>query len=403
MAWEPILDGALADVARGAIRDVARAVANGEGVRSKPSDRALFWAYVAGAIEEDWVSECYDAATDELGDTIAAFHGYLGLHGGLAGTGWVISHISDAGVADELLVEIDRLLGRALDVERWEGDYDLIGGLVGFGVYFLERGDAPSAKAGLARVIEHLTVLRESTPQGATWHTRPELLPEWQREQSPDGYFNCGLAHGVPGVVALLGRAANSGRDIETCREAMRWLTAQQITGDPAGRFPSATHRGVSGDRAARTAWCYGDPGVALAGWGAAARLGGDAEPWRQLARETTGRAIELTGIRDAGLCHGAAGLAHIFNRFYQASRESVFRDAARTWFELALAMRKPDGVGGFIAWSSDGVRPEPTWTPAVDLVEGAMGVALALLAAVEPTEPCWDRLFQCDLPIAER
>jgi len=401
--WEPILDGALADMARGAIRDVARAIANREGVRYKPSDRSLFWAYVAGAIEEDWVQECYDAATDELGDAIADFGGYLALHGGIAGTGWVIAHVSDEGVADEILVEIDRLLGRALDVARWEGDYDLISGLVGLGVYFLERGDVPSAKTGLARVIEHLTVLREQTPQGATWHTKVELLPEWQRLQSPEGYYNCGLAHGVPGVVALLGRAATEPRDVETCREAMRWLTAQQITGDPAGRFPSAIHGGEQTTRAARTAWCYGDPGVALAGWGAAARLGGDVEPWRQVARDTTARAIELTGIRDPGMCHGAAGLAHIFNRFYQASRESVFRDAARTWFELALAMRKPEGVGGFIAWSSDGIRPEPVWTPAVDLVEGAMGVALALLAAVEPTEPRWDRLFQCDLPIAER
>lgn len=401
--WEPILDGAQAELARGAIRDIARAIANREGVRYRPSDRTLFWAYVAGAIEEDWVSECYDAATDELGASIADFHGYLGLHGGLAGTGWVISHVSDEGVADELLAEIDQLMGRALEVERWEGDYDLIGGLVGIGVYFLERGDAPSAKAGLARVVHHLQLLRERTPDGATWFTKSELLPEWQREQSPDGYFNCGLAHGVPGVVALLGRMASEAADIETCREAMRWLTAQRIDGNPAGRFPSALNRGEPATHAARTAWCYGDPGVAVAGWGAAARLGFDVEPWRQVARETTTRAIELTGIRDVGLCHGVAGLAHLFNRFYQASREPLFRDAARTWFELALAMRRPDGVGGFTAWASDGTQLGPTWVAAADLVEGAMGIGLALLAAVEPTEPRWDRLFQCDLPIAPR
>ena len=406
-SWEPILDGALGEMARGAIRDIARGVANGEGIRRRPQDRTLFWAYIAGAIEEDWVTSCYDAATDELGSSIGEFHGYLGLHGGLAGTGWVVAHVSEEGVADELLVEIDALLMRTLDVDRREGDYDLIGWLVGFGVYLLERGDAPSAKAGLARVIGHLRTLRERTPQGAAWFTRSELLPAWQRETSPDGYFNCGLAHGIPGVVALLGRvvteAGPDADNVETCREAMRWLTAQRLADDPAGRFPSAVHRGEPPHHAARTAWCYGDPGVALAGWGASARLGLDVEPWRQVAREVTNRAIELTGIRDAGLCHGAIGLAHILNRCYQASREPVFRDAARVWFEHALAMRRPDGIGGFMAWTSDGSSEGPTWAPAADLIEGAMGIGLALLAAVEPTEPRWDRLFQCDLPIADR
>jgi hypothetical protein len=34
-----------------------------------------------------------------------------------------------------------------------------------------------------------------------------------------------------------------------------------------------------------------------------------------------------------------------------------------------------------------------PPWT-GVDIVNGASGVALALLAAVSPIEPGWDRMF---------
>ena len=403
--WEPILDGTLAATARQAVRDVAQAIKDGVGVPARPTDRTLFWAYVAGAIEEDWVTECYDASTDDLAASIAKFGGFIGLHGGLAGVGWVISHVSEAGVADELLVEIDTLITRALDAERWEGDYDLISGLVGYGVYFLERGDVPTAKRGLARVLALLDAARERVGDGATWFTPPELLPAWQRELSPAGYFNCGLAHGVPGVIALLGRVAETGDETaaETCRAAMRWLSAQQIADGSNGYFPAAFRRDEQVRAPSRTAWCYGDPGVAIAGWGAAARLGLDPEPWRRIARETAARPFELTGVKDAALCHGAAGLAHIYNRWYQASREPVFRDAARSWFERALAMRRPDGVAGFIAWATDGSPGpgNPTWVQATDLVEGATGIALALLAAVEPTEPRWDRLFQCDLPIA--
>ena len=391
--WEPILDGPAAATAWQAIRDVARAVADGQGTRRRPADVALFWAYVAGAIEEDWVSRCYDEAIEKLSSAIEEHGRFLGLHGGLAGTGFVIAHISEDGAADEVLGEIDRALGRALECERWQADYDLISGLVGYGVYFLERGDAPDAQAGLTRVLGHLHANRELTPEGATWHTAPGLLVPWQRVHSPDGYYNCGLAHGVPGVIALLGRTGAASR--EPCREALRWLGAQQL---PAG-FPAAVTVPPGPREAARTAWCYGDPGVAIAAWGASARLGLPTERWRELALACAARTFEDAGVRDAGLCHGAAGLGHIYNRCYQATREPALRDAARGWFERALAMRRPDGVGGFTAWTSDGTHTG--WQPAVDLVEGAIGVALALLAAVHPTEPAWDRLFQCDLPQA--
>lgn len=33
-----------------------------------------------------------------------------------------------------------------------------------------------------------------------------------------------------------------------------------------------------------------------------------------------------------AGVCHGSTGNAHIFNRFYQATGEQVFGDAAHYW-----------------------------------------------------------------------
>jgi len=68
-----------------------------------------------------------------------------------------------------------------------------------------------------------------------------------------------------------------------------------------------------------------------------------------------------------AGFCHGAIGLAHIFNRLYQANGEPVFREAARRWFGHVLDESQ---------------------------LEGAAGIGLALLAAMTPLEPRWDRLF---------
>ena len=103
-------------------------------------------------------------------------------------------------------------------------------------------------------------------------------------------------------------------------------------------------------------------------------------------------------------VCHGAAGLAHLWNRFYQASGDPRFLDAARGWFERTLAMRRPgEGIAGFTArrLRAPGVDGAMDEQAAPELLDGALGGALALLAGLGGDEPGWDRLLLCDLPVA--
>jgi lantibiotic biosynthesis protein len=401
--WSPILEGTAAVAAREAIRAIARDVGDWRGA-VRPADLAVFWAYV-GAFDGEWASR-FDEATLALVDAIATGYGRSGLFGGASGAGWALAHVSEGG-ADEILSAVDAAISQLLEVERWTADYDLIEGLVGYGVYFLERiaaGATSSARRGLARVVDHLLATSERAADGVTWFIAPELLPADQREDSPDGHYNCGLAHGVPGVIALLGRIAETGADpraAAACDDALRWLVAQRLPPAPRGRFPAVVQRSKA-SAPGRSAWCYGDPGVAIAAFGAAARIGAPCEPWIELALDSAARPSELCGVVDAGLCHGAAGLAHLFNRLYQSTGDDRFRDAARAWFERALAMRRPEGIGGFQAWTTRRADEPPRWRSEAGLLEGAPGIALALLAAVEPVEPAWDRMFLCDLPAGQ-
>jgi hypothetical protein len=103
---------------------------------------------------------------------------------------------------------------------------------------------------------------------------------------------------------------------------------------------------------------------------------------------------MERSGPVDAPLCHGAAGVGHVFNRIYQESGDERCREASLAWFERALAMREPGvGVGGYLAMT----RPDPNgpviWEPSPAFLDGAIGVALAFLAALT-VEPQWDRLL---------
>ena len=57
----------------------------------------------------------------------------------------------------------------------------------------------------IERVVDHLAETAETGDEGVTWYTDPELLVTWQREQAPTGYYNLGVAHDIPGAIAMLG------------------------------------------------------------------------------------------------------------------------------------------------------------------------------------------------------
>jgi hypothetical protein len=101
----------------------------------------------------------------------------------------------------------------------------------------------------------------------------------------------------------------------------------------------------------------------------------------------------------DAGLCDGAAGLGHLFNRMYQATGGATLGRAARFWFDRTLAMREPGRcVGGFsaLAAKEDGTRYREN-DPG--LLTGASGIALAHLAATTSIDPAWDRMLLVSTP----
>ena len=329
------------------------------------------------------------------------------LYSGFSGVAWAMTHLAerlgDAGPPCSTEA-VDAALKTYVNRPGWKADYDLIIGLVGLGVYALERLPAPGAISCLEGVIDRLEETAERKTGGIAWHTNPALLPPRQRQVSPAGYYNLGLAHGVPGVIALLGAAWAAGVKRRQVRKlldgAVAWLLRQEVRDGARSRFPAWVVPG-SEPEDCRSAWCYGDPGVAVAlFW--AARCVGEADWEREaleIARRTASRPPEEAGVVDAGLCHGAAGLGHVFNRMYQATGDATLRRAARFWFERTLAMRQPGrGVGGFsaLAAKEDGTR---YWEDDPGILTGAAGIALSLLAATTSIEPEWDRMLLVSTP----
>ena len=230
---------------------------------------------------------------------------------------------------------------------------------------------------------------------------------ERDRPTYPSGYFNLGVAHGVPGVIGLLGGMCAAGVAAAPARRlldgAVAWLLAQKLGPDAASCF--AYNVGPGSTLApTRLAWCYGDLGIAATLFATAEAVG--AAEWREEALKiglaAAARAAqppEVTGTKDYGLCHGAAGIGHLFNRLYQGSGDPRFREAAQVWFERALAAAKPGtGIGGYLALLS-GENEQLEWRPDPGFLTGVAGIGLALLAAISPVEPAWDRVLLASLP----
>jgi hypothetical protein len=263
------------------------------------------------------------------------------------------------------------------------------------GVYALERVERASGRALIASVVARLCELAEARGPGRTILSSPHLFHEAQRAAFPDGYHNLGVAHGVPGVIGLLAacvEAGAAGADGEALlRDSVAWLLTQR-TDDPHARFGYYSVDGVV-HGASRAAWCYGDLGIAVVLLRSARALGEPA--WEReaiaLALGALSRPRENDGVVDVTLCHGTAGLAHIYNRLHQATEDERFAIAARAWLAEGLKMRRAEAsIAGFSAWGTT----KGDWMPEPGFLCGAAGVGLAYVAAATEVEPAWDRLL---------
>lgn len=434
-AWRPILSGPAREQALDAVRAVCadiEAMHDADALEPNPrahpltllSDHALLLAQAGQALGLPRYTALADLLLDRAVDLLSKTVPSPWLHGGYTGLAMTVDDIEACAVVesstaevdpDDANSEIDAEVRGMLAEARWQGDYDLISGLCGIGTYLASRLPRTDARRGLALIVRWLAEASEPASVGLTWHTPVELLPEWQREEATDGYYNLGVAHGVPGVIVLLARAVAEGVALPESGQlldgAVAWLLDQRQAPEIGSAFCAWQHQGL-GPMPSRLAWCYGDPGVGAALLTAARLV--DRADWQDAAVDVllgcTRRVLGSTGVQDAGLCHGSAGLGHLFNRAWQGTGEPAFAEAARFWLEHALAQREPGAwVGGFWAYSpyrmDEGERvvsQDPIQSDATFLT-GSAGIALALLAAVTPQEPSWDRRLLTDVPLEGR
>jgi hypothetical protein len=341
---------------------------------------ALFFAYLGRALGDEHASAFAARLVEQALEAAAGRVVLENLFSGFGGVAWTLAHfdgwlfdLSDGDPADA----VDAALLDLVTTAPWLGEYDLLAGLAGISVYALERLPRPGATEVLSQVVARLSQLVEQDPRCPVWWTPAERLPPVIRERHPTGAWNLGVAHGAPGVVGSLALASAVGVDSARplAERAVNWILGQQLPAEVGYGFPSFVSPATK-DASSRLAWCYGEPGIAGVLLAAGQQAG--VPTWEAdavaIAERAACRPRAGSGVVDASICHGSAGLAHVFNRVYQATGSLVCRAAAERWLDEV-----------FQAWRP-GIGP--------GLLTGAAGIGLVLLAACTPLEPCWDRLF---------
>ena len=284
-------------------------------------------------------------------------------------------------------------------------ELDLISGLSGVGAYLLLRRGEPGAAAALRVVLGSLVALTGADAGGPRWRTPPGDLSPDERARYPGGYLNCGLAHGIPGPLAVLALALRAGVDLPGLPDAVArtaaWLAAHRAD-DPSGpTWPNAVplpagpgRRPAAGRRRCRRArrpgatagpgwpppcgWPATPSGTRPTAswprprcrppWPGPTRSAGPTPPPSATARPGCWPSPPPSPGRPAtpGLRRAAAAMAAgLLDRFDPA--------APLGYRDLEPGGRRIDQPG---------------------LLTGAPGVALALLGATSPAEPAWARLF---------
>jgi len=362
---------------------------------------ALFFAYYYQLTGKQKylqkVHQLLERSVQDMGETALP----LSHCSGIAGMVWNIQHLIKAGFVnedgmDDVFEEVDEVLGQQMLRALQEGQHDFLHQGLGIALYFLERDPHPQAKHYLAALVSTLESTAVKTSAGISWQ---DHLTGLGGRPAGEVTFNMGLAHGVPAIISILGMIYQKGiapaQTSDLIRKGISWILKAENSPEEGltALYPVLTdagHQALTGKQS-RLGWCYGDLGIATMLLNAGISLQDNTyqEKALQIFHHTLSHRDSKNGnVHDACLCHGSAGIAHIYRRAWLQTKDPALLTGATYWLQETFKMNThKDAPAGFRFYGKD------AYENSYGILEGVAGIGLALMAALdEDTDPLWDR-----------
>jgi lantibiotic modifying enzyme len=341
---------------------------------------------------------------------------------GIAGIGWGLNYLVSREVFenDEVAPYLHRLASvvtESLYMPNEAVQYDLMHGFIGKILFLIAQ-----YHNGLTSKADLQAAIRTSLQYLQTTATKDSTGIAWKYALRNDIDYSVGLSHGQPAILMYLCELlyldilsdTEHQQISEWIEGIIQWiLDKREVNDQQTIVYPQTI---TSGEKPAcynRLAWCYGDFGVAIAFLNAGKLLNNEAytNEGKLLLLQTTQVPVTKSGIREnpersseleMGICHGVAGVAHMFHRFAQVYPEPSLQQSTTHWFDLMLKNAKMDQP--YVDWKALVVSEEGTkseWLPEEGLLLGAIGMGMVLLHdyLMEPTQGLqWDHFLYTDL-----
>ena len=312
----------------------------------------------------DVAREAFDHACDLVdGDPLKAYPQDF------ASLGAVAQYLCQVSVLDldpnVFLSDIDAVLLKKMRSELYIGNLGGFGsGALGYGIYFLQRSyyNRALAQPIIDELVQGIVRYAIPTGEGCYWksglnghHTKPAVFSPTE----------------TTAVLLFLARAIDMGlcpADFleGIVNEAIIYIENQETDTNAE-----------TGYALLRAGAAFGNPSWTRAGL-------------EMLRKYAKCKQEHLSATRDAGIQHGAAGLALLFDRVARLTYDQTLENAAGFWYRQILRFDiHPDGFAGYKTL-------ENSWNMQKNLAfgEGIAGIGSALVKALHPEKVNFDDLI---------
>jgi lantibiotic modifying enzyme len=352
---------------------------------------ALFMYYYSRYTNDSKYADMGKQALEEAVNMIN--NGYLHhtFCSGISGLAWTCEHLVKHEFIESeeisFLKDVVPYLLSKMNTDFNNGNYDFLHGGLGIGYYFINSIsiDKTLSNKGNKILFSHLKNSSIKSKDDCKWAS---ILNDTKQK----GY-NLSLSHGMSSIAICLAKLFARYHHIYELKNYLQgtvnYIIRQQFSEPDMSYFPTLSLENNT-SKYSRLGWCYGDLGIAQALLISAKMLNNT-----QLAdfaikvflHSSNRRDLKVNFVIDAGLCHGSAGIAHIFNRLYQTTKNAVFEESSKYWMQQTLALYQQGGLAGFKKWNGT----NKGWENSYDLLDGIIGIGLSMISHLNSNLMEWD------------
>ena len=305
---------------------------------------------------------------------------------GIGGISWAFNQLKQNGFLDETieesLAQLDQFVLTQAEKNILNDNNDLFYGSFGDLNYLVNRyNNKKIEESVLLNLINQLTNRLFKGPNN--------LVDNYEQKE-----INLGFAHGLAPFFVLLTRLANIAPHLkDECFmyfNKMRAFIAQFKQNESCYfTYPNVIENGKI-IKLSPIRWCHGELSIAISF--AMGSITFNDVSLREEAisiglKTTSRRDLIETEISEFGICHGAAGNAHIYARLFNYTKIEAFQNTASYWIHQSLDMANyPDGLANYKVVASNNKAVN-----SINFLNGISGLGLAYFAAISELTPDWD------------